>query len=68
VAGQIERHYGKSMMGKVARLQDPDAVIVLSAMQENDGRGRSGEGLATGVGIRLPRLNVEQHAKRLRKP
>ena len=42
VAGQIEREHAVAVVREVARLQDPDAVVLRAAVDENDHGGSAG--------------------------
>src|SRR5882672_3887224 len=49
MSGQIKREHRVTVMREVAALQDPDAVIVLRAVQENETRFRRVEWFSTRV-------------------
>src|SRR5258706_11725160 len=49
MSGQIKREHRVSVMREEATLQDPNAVIVLRAVQENDTRLHRVEGLSARV-------------------
>ena len=53
VAGQVDRQHVPAVVGQVAGLQDPDAVVVEHAVDEDDGGLGRVEGLAAGVAVGL---------------
>src|SRR5262249_49166358 len=53
------------MVRQVATLQDPHAVIVLRAVDENDARASRIEGLSAGVGEQFLARSAEDHLSTL---
>ena len=63
MAGQIDGQYGKTVVGKPAALQAPDAVIVLRAVDEHDAGQAGIEGLAAGVGVGRLTIDFDLHGQ-----
>ncbi len=61
VAGQVDGQHAKAVVGEVAALQRPHGVVVLRAVEEDDGGQGGVEGLAAGVAIGVHALHGEQH-------
>ena len=51
VAGQVHRQHVPAVVGQIAALQRPDAVVVDDAVDEDDGGFGGIEGLAAGVAV-----------------
>jgi len=61
VARQVYGQHVPAVVGQVAALQSPDAVVAQHAVDE-DGRGLGGvEGLAAGIGVDGVALNIDLH-------
>ena len=55
------------MVGKVAALQNPNAVVIECTMNENHGRALGCKGFATGVGVQLSVGEGNEHLEFLVK-
>ena len=67
VAGQVDGQHVVAMVGKVAALQNPDAVVVERAVNKNHGRAFGRKGLAPGVSVQIGVVDGNEHVRILVK-
>src|SRR5580698_6729277 len=65
VAGQVDGQHAEFVMGEVAGLQRPDAMVVLGTVDEDGSRQTGVEWLATRIGVGLLALDIQDHADSL---